>query len=87
MKVRFKLANGLTLERDFSVESINYIEKSKEFKKADRKGLKQPCNYGYFGECGYCFGAKKKHCQEQQQKRLGFLSEYLEYLAKYNEGR
>lgn len=83
MKIRIRLANGYSLERDFSAESIKGIEKSKEFKKVDRKGLKQDCNYGYFDSCEYCFGAKKKKCEERRGKRLDLLKDYVLYLQNY----
>ena len=46
MKIRIKLANGIEINKEFTAEQIQKAEQSKQFKKAEKSGIKyQYCNH------------------------------------------
>ena len=86
MKIRIKLANGIEINKEFTAEQLQKAEQSKQFKKADKKGIsyKNCMHYRYRARennraCAeYCRNISR--CAEQYHKRADLLSSYINYL-------
>lgn len=86
MKIRIKLANGIEINKEFTAEQLQKAEQSKQFKKAEKSGIKyQYCNHyramareNNRACAEYCRNISR--CAEQYHKRADLLSSYINYL-------
>lgn len=79
MKISIKLANGIEITREFTAEQLQKAENSKQFKKAERNGIKYKyCDPYRYGGCDNCRNQNK--CKEQTEKRVDVLNSYVNFL-------
>lgn len=80
MKIKIRLENGLEIQKDLSVEQLQKAEQSKQFRQANKNGIKiKYCGFNYYGQKN-CYGRCVEKCKEQTGKRLDILSNYVNYL-------